>query len=485
MLNIIKLIKNRPVNELYIFSFLIIYWFFIWSSIGVEYKSILNFGKNFIELINFFRINIALILSGISIFILIYIIFKKKIIKNYQNILILFNLYFFFQFIGLILNQDLKITLGNCFLLILGIGTINIFLYLKIYNYENFSKVLLYVSLIFCTIFVFFIFILNLDKMMEYLVYSTFYSLSLPSDRLLDNAYPRSTGLSRLFAVANIFFIALFLKYFSIKKKLGFLIIIFIILFGVIIWGFQSRGTIISYFSAILIIIFLFNNEKKTKFLNFFLIVLLPIVLFYVGSNIAKNIYVNEKFNIYLNYLNELKDNNKEEFEIKYKEFMTKNAIIETTPGYYNRFVKKNNITSGRTEIWQYVISNYDKKKIFGYGVQGDRYLLGKKYGGYGNNSSNVFVYFFVSGGYLSILILMLILLRILIILLKIYFQKDYRKTKETFIFKLCLMLIIFFSVRGLVENSYGLFSVDFLLFTNSIFILENLYNKSINNKKY
>ena len=95
MLHIIKLIKNRTVNELYIFSFLITYWFFIWSSIGVEYKSILNFGKNFIELINFFRINIPLILSVISTFILIYIIFKKKIIKNYKNILILFYLYFF------------------------------------------------------------------------------------------------------------------------------------------------------------------------------------------------------------------------------------------------------------------------------------------------------------------------------------------------------------------------------------------------------
>ena len=53
-----------------------------------------------------------------------------------------------------------KITLGNCFLLILGkkMGTIkNIFFYLKLNNYENFSKVLLYTFLIFCLIFVFFI----------------------------------------------------------------------------------------------------------------------------------------------------------------------------------------------------------------------------------------------------------------------------------------------------------------------------------------
>ena len=95
MLHIIKLIKKRPLNELYIFSYLIIYWFFIWSSIGVEHKSILNFGKNLTEIINFFRINVALILSLFSSFFLIYVIFKKKNIKNYLNILFLFYLYFF------------------------------------------------------------------------------------------------------------------------------------------------------------------------------------------------------------------------------------------------------------------------------------------------------------------------------------------------------------------------------------------------------
>ncbi len=478
MLHIIKLIKNRPVNELYIFSFLITYWFFIWSSIGVEYKSILNFGKNFIELINFFRINITLILSVISTFILIYIIFKKKIIKNYKNILNLFYLYFFFQFVGLILNHDLEITLGNCFLLILGIGTINIFLYLKIYNYENFSKVLLYVSLVFCAIFVSFIFVSNIDKMAEYLSYSTFYSISLPHDRLLDNAYPRTTGLSRLFAVVNIFLIAFYLKINPNKKKLIFFILIITTLFGIIIWGFQSRGTIICYFSAVSIIIFLFKNENKSKLLNFFLILILPILVFNGSSTIAKKLYFKHQYNI------EIKDitNSSSEKQI---EFEKKLRQIESKSIYSNRFMKKNNISSGRIEIWQYVISNYDKKKIFGYGVQGDRFLLGKKYKTYGNNSSNVFVYFFVSGGYFSIFILILIIVRILIILLKIYFQNSNEEIKESFIFKLCLMLTIFFLVRGLVENSFGLFSIDFLLFITSIFIIENLFNRSIKNSIY
>ena len=69
----------------------------------------------------------------------------------------------------------------------------------------------------------------------------------------------------RLFAVVNIFFIALYLKFFPTKKKLVFFILIFTILFGTIIWGFQSRGTIISYYSTLLIMFFLFEN--KTKFI--------------------------------------------------------------------------------------------------------------------------------------------------------------------------------------------------------------------------
>ena len=55
--------------------------------------------------------------------------------------------------------------------------------------------------------------------MSEYLAYSTFYSISLPHDRLLDNAYPRTTGLSRLFAVVNIFLIAFYLKINPNKKN--------------------------------------------------------------------------------------------------------------------------------------------------------------------------------------------------------------------------------------------------------------------------
>lgn len=475
MLHIIKLIKNSSLKELYFFLFLIAYWFLIWSSIGVEYNSILYFGYNTIDHINFFRINTPLLLSTISCIFIIFKIFKIKKIENYFNIIFLFYLYFFFQLIGLFLNKDIEITLGNTFLLILGVGSINIFLFLKIYNCENFSKILLYLSIIFCTVFVIFIIVSNIDKMSNYLAYSTFYSISLPNDRLLDHAYPRTTGISRLFAIVNLFLIALYLKTNANNKKtIGLLALVIINILGSIIWGFQSRGTIISYFIATSIVIFIFKNENKSKLFNFLFIIIFPILIFISASEIAKKRYINSD--------NQTTESLSVE-EVKKKE--KKLDEINSNAFYSNRFMKKQKISSGRIDIWKYIFENYDKRKFFGYGIQGDRFLLGKKYKSYGNNSSNVFVYFFITGGYLSLFIVLLILTRLCFICFKIYFQKNYLVIKETFIFKLCLMITIFFIIRGLVENSYGLFSIDFLLAITSFFIIENLFNKSIKETIY
>ena len=161
------------------------------------------------------------------------------------------------------------------------------------------------------------------------------------------------------FAVVNIFLIAMYFKINLIKKKLGFFILIITILFGSIIWGFQSRGTIISYFSTILIMIFLFKNENKSMFLNFILIILLPILIFNQGSNFAKKIYFKDKFNIEINSFNKLTKSEKEKLEKKMDQ-------IKNDPLYSNRFMKKSiSYTSGRIEIWQYIMENYERKNFW------------------------------------------------------------------------------------------------------------------------
>ena len=199
--------------------------------------------------------------------------------------------------------------------------------------------------------------------MAEYLAYSTFYSLSLPSDRLLDNAYPRTTGLSRLFAVVNLFLIGLYINnFFKQKKIISISLLAIIVIFGSIIWGFQSRGTIISYSSSILIIILLFKNKFQSKIINLFIILLIPIIVFQSASQIAKNKFL-KKYDIQnINF-----ENMSDEEKKKLKE-------VKQQSSYANRFLRTEMMTSGRIEIWKYALSNYDFKKIFGYGVQADRF---------------------------------------------------------------------------------------------------------------
>ncbi len=481
MFKIINLIKNKSHKEIYLTLFLSFFWFFLWASINVEPKWIGHFANNLVGTINSLRISIPLIISIITTLIIFLLIKKIKL----NNLIFIYYIYFIFQTIGLIFNLNVDFTLGNNFLIILGIGTLNIFIIMKILNYENYSKMLLFFSVCFCFLFMFLIFYLNFDKLIEYLAFSTFYSISRPGDFLFGSAYPRSTGLSRICALLALI---LFVLYINISKKRLFKKILFLIcitFFSIFVWGFQSRGTIICYSISVLMCLFLFKSEFKEKIINFFLILLLPVLIFNQSAQIAKKHYIKKhllekdlfKEVLDVESIEELKlDLDEEEFKVFKKKL---DQALEKT-GDANRFVKRGMSTSGRFDIWKYSLSQYDKKKIFGYGAQADRYLLNDKYKGYGNNSSNIFLYVFLSGGYFSLLILILIFLRAYYISGVILFMKNKSKIKNSFIFQICFSILIFFSVRGLIENSFGLFSIDFLFTILCLFIINELYNNKI-----
>ena len=62
----------------------------------------------------------------------------------------------------------------------------------------------------------------------------------------------------------------------------------------------------------------------------------------------------------------------------------------------------KENITSNRYSDWKNIVINYENKKIFGYGIHGDRILIKQ-------TASNGFLYSIVSGGYIAGLIYLII----------------------------------------------------------------------------
>ena len=150
-----------------------------------------------------------------------------------------------------------------------------------------------------------------------------------------------------------------------------------------------------------------------------------------------------------------------------------------------SRFRSHGMNSSGRLEIWKYVLGYYDKSKLFGYGSQADRHLLIEptslidstalymatnsesnielklRFPRYGSNVSNAIIYGFLS--------------------FKLFSKKEKLSSNNNFLFKISLIFIVFLTIRGLFENSFAVFSIDFLIFAISLFSISEIYrnNKS------
>ena len=212
----------------------------------------------------------------------------------------------------------------------------------------------------------------------------------------------------------------------------------------------QSRGSLLIFFASISLTIFFLKKNIKEKILLIFILFFFPIICSEVTILAARN----------LNNTN-TKANTNENIQLK------------------NRVVKDTS-SSGRLTIWKESLKNYDRNKIFGYGPQGDRFLLAtsEKAIQYSNNSSNALLYSLLSGGYFAILIFLLIYFKIL--------RKIYICIKKFKIFendtdiniKLSVSYALFFFIRSFFENSFSLFSIDFLIFVYAAIHIENYIKK-------
>ena len=126
--------------------------------------------------------------------------------------------------------------------------------------------------------------------------------------------------------------------------------------------------------------------------------------------------------------------------------------------------------TSGRFEDWNNLFKNFDfnNNLFFGYGSQGDRFLINQ-------SASNGFVYSFVSSGIIGFFCYVFFLVFLLIYLIKYFFYLD-KKDKTSFS---CFVIIIILLIRSLVESSFAVFGVDFIL----IFMSASIVKKMIENK--
>ena len=450
------------INKKIYLKVVLISWIFLWLSIGVTPKNLDYNFQSYIDIINIFRVFTPIFFLIILFLLIIIIKFQNKKIncekKEYFTFINLFLIYFFLQLIGLQQNEYSKFSLENLYLIVLGVGTLEIFIINQFFDNKNF-KYLLYLSILICFLsstltfsilsikndYYSFLDVININL-------RAIHDVNLDKKFFLNTIYPRSTGISRTFGLINIFIVIYFL--FFIKKKIiKYLFYLSSFVYTSLIWLMQSRGSLLIFFASISLIIFFLKKNIKEKILLIFILIFFPIICSEVTILAARN----------LNNTN-TKANTNENIQLK------------------NRVVKDTS-SSGRLTIWEESLKNYDRNKIFGYGPQGDRFLLttSEKAIQYSNNSSNALLYSLLSGGYFAILIFLLIYFKIL--------RKIYICIKKFKIFendtdiniKLSVSYALFFFIRSFFENSFSLFSIDFLIFVYAAIHIENYIKK----KKY
>lgn len=473
--------------------FFMLLWFFLWLSIGT-YPLKKNIFYDYITLhesILLLRLYTPLVIFTVIVF----LISLKKINFNFENkkwvfILVLI---FILQAIGLILNNErgfepvswifILYSLIVCFV-ISNLKTINL---KKIYFLNLF--------------FIFIAFVIFINP-----VYSSYFNLNANqlfmynfanwNEDTLGSPNVRVTGIARYCIIISIFLYAYLIT--SKNTKLYIMIsCLFLIYFFILnIWMLQSRliiGSLLILFCSslflkkvygnfqligffILICSFVFvssleiqNTKKKLLLAKLKNEIASEYKISKEESDFKKNKTNDKKSDILLDNTSTsdtLVEEKIKESEIS-KLIQEKNKVLEQ-----KKISRFNNFTSsGRTKIWSELITSYDRSKIFGYGVQADRFLLVDPDRNLSTNASNAMLYVFVSGGYFAIIVFLILLSKSIILNFRII--RPIKKNINLNFFDVsAYMQINFFLIRQFFENSFAVFSVDLILFSTCFFYL-------------
>jgi hypothetical protein len=445
-------------NKNYIIKIILyLTWISLALSINTNPVEIQFFGQDIIKSFNAIRIIIPLIITFIVIIIFFYLILKKKILfSEYSFFFYLWFAYFFFQIVGGIVNDGGRVNEINIYysdwsyqrhihLPILGICTIFVLLLIHYQKAElkYFLNILIgiiaVISITLLSIFLIKKGIKNLN--LYYLIDVDF------RNTIINQPTPRITGLSRMLAITNLVAVSLFL-FLSLNKYYKFFLFFGITIFSIFITASQSRGTILCFFlTTICAIFFLTKNNFKKKIGLTIILILFPIFSHKMIYKISSDKFLSES-----------------------------NIEIHQEKIDSSRFFSEKD--SGRIILWKKVLKRYEYKNLFGYGPQADRRFLLENVssadGAFGNNVSNGFVYAFICGGYLALLCYLIINYKIANSIVKnISIIKNFNNAENIFYYKISSIYLLFFFIRQIFENSFSLFSIDFLIVIISIFIVD------------
>ena len=407
----------------------------------------LSINLNPIEFFSFNYINKIRILSPL-IFSLIFFfyslpILSKKIYLDYLIFYVFCFLYILFNLINLD-NSNLN-TFWPVYMII---GLI----FLNCLNYQE----KIYVSKI--TIFILllgflFYFYLGLSHMIDKKVYHFYGIMGSDGYSFIDNP-PRSSGLARL---ALILFSASTL-YLLCKKKINtknYTLLFLISFLGLCTLIFQSRTVTFIFIIINIIFIFLYFKVflKNKKILVFTFIIPITMNAFYFTSN---------------SYLNG--DKFFDEIQNDYR--LSGPVVTNLFKSSLLRKQDSENYSSGRFDNWKKTFEIIKSDFFIGYGAQADRLYINQ-------SIHNAILYSYLAGGFLAFLCMIFIYLRTLFFLIK-YINQE--RKYFNFHISFCISAIIIINLRSILETSFAVFSIDYLIFIVAYFVMHESLIKNKEN---
>ena len=424
-MSFLQIDKNYKIIVFYLLNFFSIFTLLTLSAIP---DGLLNF--NIIK--NTYLENIQVIKSLIPILIFIFLLlliikeFKFFLHTKISFIFLLFSLLVIFQILGTILTTQNY--LKNLYYIIPVINILLLSLVLfKVANRNDF-KIFLYSNFLFFFLIFLYFYLIYLKH------YFTFDNNLYSIWGVINNNenVPRPTGMARIVFIFSAYFLCSYL----IKKR-GLLLLIF---FNYLVFAFQGRIVVASLLLIALTVIFIkLKSSFKEIFKFIILIIIIPFILSLTIDFLKKNIFFSNE------------------------PLISSNKTLSSS--YYMRTldpeILTKDITSSRTRDWINIKINYEKTKILGYGIHGDRILIKQ-------TASNGLIYSIASGGYIAGLIYLIIFIYSLKLAIRSLLNKKINQYNW-----FSSSLIIFFLIRSIVENSFAIISYDFIIFYFAVFYLE------------
>jgi hypothetical protein len=261
---------------------------------------------------------------------------------------------------------------------------------------------------------------------------------------------PRPTGISRLASVVTLFALAAFVS--GVWRTRLTRVLIY---FGTaIVIYYQARGPAVALTAVGVFFLMLVPRQNWPS--------LADAVRFFVGTALAlAAITAIILFGIFLLSVEEKLGTSSFGFSV----FSETMGEISGELRYSRDFFPAE-AGSGRLRHWGNGWNVFLTEPIFGLGGQADRFHIGQ-------NVSNMFVYILLCGGLVGGGFSILAVAKALqTVWISINTKQEGQEKTEKFLSLSSLTVFAFLSARGLVENSYALFNIDFLLVIPTIWFL-------------